>query len=155
MMIHPNSPLGQLERMFDSNICLICLSLGGLNQKPRNKAICSYHMSRPPKGFKCNIYKVTEGKVKCGYKQENEGNCPNHNIRLEPYWDRLPEGLDFLKGSKKLKKWHYAQLAQGRGLERGLESLDRICEELEIGNGSRVLNLLSIAENAHSVNLPI
>jgi len=147
MIVHPSSPLGQLERMFDSNICLICLSLGGLNEKPRNKAICSYHLSRPPKGFKCRIFRETEGLVKCGYSQESEGNCPFHSIRLEPYWDKLPESLEFLKGSKKLKKWYYAQLQQGRGLERGLETLDRIAEVMELGNGSRILNLLEIVDS--------
>ena len=133
MIVHPNSPLGQLERMFDSSICLVCLSLGGVNNKPRNKAICGYHLSKPPKGFKCRNEKTS-----CKYKQENEGNCIKCSIRLTPYWDRLTEGLEFLYGTKKLPKWIYAQISQGRGKERGLETLDRIGEILGLGNGSKI-----------------
>jgi len=145
-MNHPNSPLGQLERMFDSPICLVCITLGGLNSKPRNKGLCGYHLSTPPRGYKCPIYKVSEGITKCGYKGSEGSICPKHSLKLEPYWNPLPEGLEFLYSKPKLKKWHYAQISQGRGKERGLETLDRIAEVLEIGNSTIILNALEIVD---------
>lgn len=155
MNIHPSSPLGLLERMFETDICVVCLALGGANTKPRNKALCGYHMSKPPQGFRCpneiKIVYIAGGIpqiVKCRYKQKDEGYCKEcgEKFKLVPYWNRMPEGLEFLKGKKKLNKWMYAQLAVGRGKERGLEVLDRIGEKLEIGNGSMILNLVGVAE---------
>jgi hypothetical protein len=138
---HPNSPFGQFERMFNSPICILCIHLGGINVKPRNKAFCSYHMSRPPKGFRCS-----NEEIRCYYKQDKEGICPKCSNQLVPYWDKLPEHLEFLKGSKKLPKYQYAQIQQGRGLERGLATLDRIAEDMELGNGSRILEAIDAVE---------
>jgi hypothetical protein len=137
----PDSPLGRFERMFNSPICILCIHLGGINVKPRNKAFCGYHMSRPPKGFRCS-----NKETRCYYKQLVEGKCPKCNVYLTPYWDKMPEHLEFLKGSKKLPKWIYAQIVQGRGLERGLSTMDRVGEILCIGNGSKILEAIDAVE---------
>jgi len=141
------SAVGMLERMYSSNICLICFSWGHITFKPVNKAFCSNHLAKAPDGFKCPIYKLTEGKVKCRFKQKEEGKCPTHKLSLVPYWNPLDETLEWLKEKPKLKEWHYAQAAQGRGLARGLDTLDRIAEELGLGNGTRILDNVTVVEN--------
>jgi hypothetical protein len=146
MNIHYKSPLGQLERMFDCPICILCAKLGGLNTKPSNKPFCSYHISRPPEGFKCK-----NKETNCRYKSDKEGNCIYCSIELEPYWSRIPEGLEFLDGKKRLPKYLYAHIIQGRGKERGLETLDRIGEVLEIGNGTNILNCIDTLEEVWKV----
>jgi len=127
MRIHQNSPLGQLETLYESNICPLCLMWGEFKLKERNRLLCYLHMSTPPVGFKCPAWKVTDGEIKCYYKQASEGICPEHSLDLVPYWPHNPEN-EHLIGKPKIKKWIYAQAAQGRGLSRGLELVDRIGE---------------------------
>lgn len=146
--LHNDSAIGMMERMFENEICLICFSWNGLVFKDKNSAFCRNHLAKAPDGFKCPVFKETNGAVRCGFKQKVEGICPKHSLKLVPYWEpNFDKSLDFLKGKPKLKKWHYAQIAQGRGLERGLETLDRVAECLGLGNGTAILDKLNVVEN--------
>lgn len=132
-MIHPNSPLGQFERMYNTRLCPLCLICGGLVVKSNGKAICNNHMVTKPKGFRCSIYKENSN-IKCYYKQDNEGICPEHGINLIPYWDKLPDSLMFLKGKPRLAKLVYAQLVSGRGKERGLTVIEEIASKFKVSS---------------------
>ncbi len=140
--LHSNSAIGMMERMFDNEICLICFSWNHIVFKNKNQAFCRNHLSKAPEGFKCK-----NKETKCKYKQEKEGVCPKCNVPLKPYWKPLPESMAFLYDYNFLPKWIYAQIAQGRGLARGLETLDRAAEILGLGNGSRILDNLKVVEN--------
>jgi hypothetical protein len=144
MRIHSNSPLGQLERCYNTRICPLCLVLGGVSIKPIGKAICFEHMSQAPIGFKCPIFRETNGTVKCGFKQQSEGNCPIHSLVLVPYWPYKPDYPEWLKGKAKIKKIVYAQLGAAKG-ERGLEVIDNIGAMFNI-SGYKILEQVDKAE---------
>jgi hypothetical protein len=135
------STMDMIFKLYESKICPLCILLGGVGVKRRGEMICYNHISEPPIGFKCKIYKHSDGMVKCGYKSQIEGICPEHGIVLEPYWPYKPDFPEFLKDKKRVKRIIYAQLASNKGKIGVLDVLDKIGELYNV-TGSKILELV-------------